>query len=75
MNPFLYKKFIINYIAEILFIGFFLINDKYMSIVILLNIFTLSLQAGILMGEINLIWPEIRRQIDDPFLVTLSAFI
>ncbi|KAK3097621.1 hypothetical protein FSP39_011468 [Pinctada imbricata] len=24
--------------------------------------------AGILMGEINLIWPEIRKQIDDPFL-------
>lgn len=29
-------------------------------------------QAGILMGEINLIWPEIRRQIDDPFLVSCS---
>lgn len=27
------------------------------------------------MGEINLIWPEIRRQIDDPFLVSGSSTI
>lgn len=37
-----------------------------------LNHHDLFFQAGILMGEINLIWPEIRRQIDDPFLVSKS---
>nr|XP_011442355.2 coiled-coil domain-containing protein 87 isoform X8 [Crassostrea gigas] len=37
-------------------------DDPYLSIDDQQNL------AGILMGEINLIWPEIRRQIDDPFL-------
>ncbi|XP_061173923.1 coiled-coil domain-containing protein 87-like isoform X4 [Saccostrea echinata] len=37
-------------------------DDPYLSIDDQQNL------AGILMGEINLIWPEIRKQIDDPFL-------
>ena len=27
-------------------------------------------QAGVIMGEVNCIWPDIRRQVDDPFLVS-----
>ena len=35
----------------------------------------LSLQAGILMGEVTGIWPEIRKQIEDPFLVRVRRAI
>lgn len=30
---------------------------------------SLFIQAGVIMGEVNCIWPDIRRQVDDPFLV------
>lgn len=30
--------------------------------------FLLCFQAGVIMGEVNCIWPDIRRQVDDPFL-------
>lgn len=39
--------------------------------IILERLLHILFQAGILMGEINLIWPEIRKQIDDPFLVSV----
>lgn len=34
--------------------------------------YVIYLQAGILMGEVNMLWPEIKTQIDDPFLVMYS---
>lgn len=38
-------------------------------------VFNLFVQAGILMGEVTGVWPGIRKQIDDPFLVSDSLSV